>query len=189
MENPKPAPDVFLKAARQLGFSPEECIVIEDSENGCKAAKNAGITCIGYKNPDSGKTGSGKGPIWSFEGYEEIDCKFMENGLLSQPSSSGIGLRDQPASDPGDEERRYSPADGNLPGRRPPETPAREWPDLFQKNWKALIPNRTYMYELCDMGYWSVLKKRIPVRSIGRAGVEPKFWNRKKNRCGTGIYH
>ena len=55
VENPKPAPDVFLKAARQLGFSPEECIVIEDSENGCKAAKNAGITCIGYKNPDSGK--------------------------------------------------------------------------------------------------------------------------------------
>ena len=55
VENPKPAPDVFFKAAQELDCSPGECLVIEDSENGCKAAKNAGITCIGFQNPDSGK--------------------------------------------------------------------------------------------------------------------------------------
>ena len=35
--HPKPAPDVFFKAAGELGLSPGECMVIEDSENGCKA--------------------------------------------------------------------------------------------------------------------------------------------------------
>lgn len=51
---PKPAPDVFLAAAKALGMQPEECVVIEDSENGSKAAKAAGMTCFGFINPDSG---------------------------------------------------------------------------------------------------------------------------------------
>lgn len=54
VENSKPAPDIFLYAARKLGARPEECIVIEDSCNGTKAAKNAGMKCIGYKNLNSG---------------------------------------------------------------------------------------------------------------------------------------
>lgn len=54
VENSKPSPDVFLYAANKLGVKPEECIVIEDSCNGTKAAKNAGMKCIGYKNLNSG---------------------------------------------------------------------------------------------------------------------------------------
>lgn len=50
----KPAPDVFLEAARQLHVSPEDCLVIEDSKNGTIAAKAAGMSCIGFKNPNSG---------------------------------------------------------------------------------------------------------------------------------------
>lgn len=42
----KPAPDVFLHAARELGVDPKQCIVIEDSENGVAAAKAAGMRCI-----------------------------------------------------------------------------------------------------------------------------------------------
>ena len=38
---PKPAPDVFLHAAKELGFTPSQCIVIEDSLSGIKAAQNA----------------------------------------------------------------------------------------------------------------------------------------------------
>lgn len=48
----KPAPDVFLKAAELLGATPQECLVIEDSTNGSLAAKAAGMTCIGFANPD-----------------------------------------------------------------------------------------------------------------------------------------
>ncbi len=47
IENGKPAPDIFLKAAERLGAKPEECIVFEDSDNGIKSAFNAGMKVIG----------------------------------------------------------------------------------------------------------------------------------------------
>lgn len=50
----KPAPDIFLLAAKRLSAKPEECIVIEDSTNGVLAANAAGIKAIGYTNPNSG---------------------------------------------------------------------------------------------------------------------------------------
>jgi HAD superfamily hydrolase (TIGR01509 family) len=52
--NPKPAPDVFLKAVKQLGVTPKECIIIEDSYNGVAAANHAGIPVIGFINENSG---------------------------------------------------------------------------------------------------------------------------------------
>ncbi len=39
---PKPAPDIFLAAAASLGANPEQCIVLEDSETGARAALDAG---------------------------------------------------------------------------------------------------------------------------------------------------
>ncbi len=42
----KPAPDIFLMAAKKLDLTPSECLVIEDAINGIKAAKNAGMKCI-----------------------------------------------------------------------------------------------------------------------------------------------
>ena len=44
----KPHPEIFEKAAKAAGFKTNECIVIEDSTNGIKAAFDAGIYCIGY---------------------------------------------------------------------------------------------------------------------------------------------
>ena len=44
----KPAPDVYLLAAKKLGIAPENCAVIEDSSHGIKAAKSAGMFCIAY---------------------------------------------------------------------------------------------------------------------------------------------
>ena len=52
--HPKPAPDIFLEAASLLGVPADQCVVIEDSENGVLAAKRAGCFCIGYRNPHSG---------------------------------------------------------------------------------------------------------------------------------------
>ena len=55
IENCKPAPDIFLITAENIGVKPENCAVIEDSHNGVLAAKKAGMYCVGYENPNSGK--------------------------------------------------------------------------------------------------------------------------------------
>lgn len=46
MMRPKPDPFVYLQAAAQEGVSPEECVVIEDSDTGVQAAHDAGMACI-----------------------------------------------------------------------------------------------------------------------------------------------
>jgi HAD superfamily hydrolase (TIGR01509 family) len=43
---PKPDPEVFLMAAKKMGVSPKDCVVIEDSVFGVRAAKAANIKCI-----------------------------------------------------------------------------------------------------------------------------------------------
>jgi HAD superfamily hydrolase (TIGR01509 family) len=45
---PKPAPDLFLHAARQMGYDVTDCIVIEDSPTGVRAASAANIPVIGF---------------------------------------------------------------------------------------------------------------------------------------------
>ena len=47
----KPEPDVFLLAAQRLGINPEDCMVIEDSANGIKAAHSAHMRCIAFEGP------------------------------------------------------------------------------------------------------------------------------------------
>ncbi len=47
----KPAPDVYLLAARKLGIDPENCLVVEDSQNGIMAAKAAGMMVVAYQGP------------------------------------------------------------------------------------------------------------------------------------------
>lgn len=42
----KPAPDVFLEAARRLGAEPADCVVVEDAAPGAEAARAAGMRCI-----------------------------------------------------------------------------------------------------------------------------------------------
>lgn len=55
IENCKPAPDIFLIAAENIGVKPENCAVIEDSHNGVLAAKSAGMYCVGFENKNSGE--------------------------------------------------------------------------------------------------------------------------------------
>lgn len=45
---PKPAPDLYLHAAAALGVDPSACVVIEDSPTGARAARLAGMRCMGY---------------------------------------------------------------------------------------------------------------------------------------------
>ena len=46
----KPAPDIFLKAARDLDVEPAECLVLEDAEKGVMAAHLAGMRCVAVPN-------------------------------------------------------------------------------------------------------------------------------------------
>lgn len=48
VERPKPAPDLFLHAARTLGADPKSTTVIEDTPTGIAAAKSAGMRAVGF---------------------------------------------------------------------------------------------------------------------------------------------
>jgi HAD superfamily hydrolase (TIGR01509 family) len=55
----KPSPDVYLEAARRLGVEPERCVAIEDSANGIRSAKAAGMHVVAVPNahfPPPGET-------------------------------------------------------------------------------------------------------------------------------------
>ena len=181
--HPKPAPDVFLKAAGELGLSPGECMVIEDSENGCKAAKSAGITCIGYYNPDSGDQDLEQAYA-VVEGYEEIDCTFMEKIYCHSHhfpavvcETGRLLIREMKKEDI----PRLMEICSQETSRDACEGVARP----LSEELEGFETYRSYMYELCDMGYWSVLKKDTG-EIIGRAGIEPKFWNGKKTVVELG---
>lgn len=51
----KPNPEIFLKVAQWYGLPATQFTVIEDSSNGVKAAKSAGMQCVGFQNPLSGR--------------------------------------------------------------------------------------------------------------------------------------
>lgn len=48
----KPEPDIFLWAAKAMGFKPNECLVVEDSVSGVKAALAGGFDVFGYTEHD-----------------------------------------------------------------------------------------------------------------------------------------
>lgn len=50
----KPAPDTYVQACERLGVDPAGALAFEDSPNGVRAAKAAGLTCIAVPNPISG---------------------------------------------------------------------------------------------------------------------------------------
>jgi HAD superfamily hydrolase (TIGR01509 family) len=50
----KPDPGLFLHAAEQMGFRPQDCLVVEDSAPGIEAAKRAGMRALHYVQADAG---------------------------------------------------------------------------------------------------------------------------------------
>ncbi len=51
VQQAKPDPEVFLRAAGELGISPESCVVFEDAEAGIEAARRAGMGAVGIGRP------------------------------------------------------------------------------------------------------------------------------------------
>ena len=79
VKNGKPAPDIFLHTANLLKVIPQECLVIEDSTNGVKAAKSASMKCVGFQNYNSGNQDLSDADmiISSFLGLYEKIIKFL----------------------------------------------------------------------------------------------------------------
>jgi beta-phosphoglucomutase len=74
VENKKPSPDIYIKAASLIGLQPEECLVVEDAVNGIKAAKSAGCRCLAV-------TGS-------FDRQLLSDADWICNSLIEVPDAA-----------------------------------------------------------------------------------------------------
>jgi beta-phosphoglucomutase family hydrolase len=81
----KPAPDIFLLAAQQLGVPPERCLVIEDSPKGIEAARAAGMPVVAVRTrytqgmdlPDANII---------LDSLEEFDISLLEDARISSPT-------------------------------------------------------------------------------------------------------
>ncbi len=49
VKNPKPSPEIYIKAIEKLKLKPEECVIVEDNQNGIKAANDSGAHCLEVK--------------------------------------------------------------------------------------------------------------------------------------------
>jgi HAD superfamily hydrolase (TIGR01509 family) len=76
----KPDPAIFLLAQKKLGIPKENCVIIEDSTNGIKAALAAGIYCIAYNGPVS-ENQDQSAADWIISDFCEIITQFepMDN--------------------------------------------------------------------------------------------------------------
>jgi HAD superfamily hydrolase (TIGR01509 family) len=73
----KPAPDLFLHAAAEMGWEPADCAVVEDSPAGVEAGLRAGMTVFGY---------AGRTPGEQLDGARVFADMAELPGLLAQPS-------------------------------------------------------------------------------------------------------
>ena len=75
----KPAPDVYLRAAQNLGLEPASCVVIEDSQSGIQAAQAAGIGCVVALGPAAshGQLGRLPGVDRVIERLDQFPCELL----------------------------------------------------------------------------------------------------------------
>jgi beta-phosphoglucomutase len=87
VEHPKPAPDLFLYAARRLGLDPINCVVVEDAHAGIKAALAAGMWAIGLGPVE--RVGSAHVVLPNLVGIHWLNLKSKLSRYLKAPSHDG----------------------------------------------------------------------------------------------------
>jgi HAD superfamily hydrolase (TIGR01509 family) len=85
--NGKPAPDVYLKAARCMGVPPEACLALEDSNTGAQAAIAAGMRTIFVPDPELGLPG----PAEVHAEYPSLSAFHAELDEMLAPDGSVVG--------------------------------------------------------------------------------------------------
>lgn len=171
VKHSKPAPDIFLKACEELGVSPEEAIIIEDSYNGVLAATRANIPVIGYQNSHSGNQDLSKATL-VVEGFEEVDYQFVQrtychahNLPAKITSTERLSIRELSMEDVCALYHLYQ--DETFQANHLVYASSLE--DAYEKH-KAYIK---HMYQFLGYGLWGVFL-RDNNQLIGHCGIEPK---------------
>jgi pseudouridine-5'-monophosphatase len=73
---PKPAPDIFLAAAQDLGADPRDCLVLEDSPFGVQAARDAGMQVVALPDPAMDRARYA-GADLVVTGFDELPMEFL----------------------------------------------------------------------------------------------------------------
>ncbi len=76
----KPAPDLYLLAARRLGVRPSRCLAVEDSSIGVRAAKAAGMTCVGLRSGRNAEQDLCEAD-WEARGFAELGYRRLISRL------------------------------------------------------------------------------------------------------------
>ncbi len=79
-EYSKPHPDCYLKAAARFGVAPEECIVFEDSFNGLKSGRAAGMKVVGVATTNTAEAIAALSDI-QITDYTSTDYQLLERLL------------------------------------------------------------------------------------------------------------
>lgn len=77
VERSKPAPDIFLEAARRLGMEPTECLVFEDAPHGVAAARAAGMTVVAVRTRENHHFAF-EDAARVYDGFERFDWEFLD---------------------------------------------------------------------------------------------------------------
>jgi HAD superfamily hydrolase (TIGR01509 family) len=96
----KPAPDVYFEAARRLGVDPAGCLVVEDSYNGVRAARAAGMTVVLVPNRSVPPApGTAEAADIVLERLADLDLASVERRTARSEGAAAVGsatpLRDK----------------------------------------------------------------------------------------------
>lgn len=175
--NPKPSPDIFLKTIKELGLSPDDCIIIEDSQNGTIAAKASNIACIGFSNPNSGKQNLDKADV-IIESFTNIDYQFIldeykraNNQPVTIAKTKRLIIRELSIDDIKEMYRIYQ-----NPSVKEFIDDIDDYLEVEIEKHKAYIRN---IYGFYGYGLWGVFSKTTKAL-IGRCGIENKIIEEKQ---------
>ncbi len=90
VEQGKPHPAVFLKAAHQLGVDPSELMAFEDAVSGVKAAKSSGMKCIGIAQPDRASILLDAGADHVVPDFRSLSCSQLRELLSKGAGTSSM---------------------------------------------------------------------------------------------------
>lgn len=141
------------------------------------------MTCMAFYNPDSGKQDLGLAAV-IVEGFEEIDKNFVEKIYCHSHHIPAL-VCETPRLFIREMKKEDIPHLMEICAQETSRDACEGVAKPLSEELEDFEAYRTYMYEMCDMGYWCIIKKDTG-EIIGRAGVEPKFWNHNKSVVELG---